>query len=283
MDCPLPDSIKAEFRPDFVPKRRCTHAVFDFDGTLSWLRHGWPEIMADVFRPHFPKTRKSEEEIAQLLLSDILSLNGKPSIHQMNRFQERVRERGGTCPDPKELLDEYQRRLDHAIAERSKSIRKKTVPRDHFVIHAARPLLEWLKEQGIALIILSGTAEHRVREEAQLLDLDHYFDGHIFGSTGPDFSKRQIIERLLQHETLPGNQLLSFGDGPVEIAETRRVGGTAIGVASDEKINGSRKPDPIKRRELLSAGADVLIPDFRDAIPLMNWLFYSPEKSLRPE
>ena len=32
-----------EFGVGFLPRPHASHAVFDFDGTLSWLRHGWPQ------------------------------------------------------------------------------------------------------------------------------------------------------------------------------------------------------------------------------------------------
>jgi len=67
--------------------------------------------------------------------------------------------------------------------------------------------------------------------------------------------------------------LLSFGDGPVEIQVTKRVGGLAVGVASDEEVNGSGKMDAQKQVLLKDAGADVLIPDYRDASVLIECLF----------
>jgi phosphoglycolate phosphatase len=50
------------------------------------------------------------------------------------------------------------------------------------------------------------------------------------------------------------------------------VGGLAVAVASDEAHNGSGRVDEWKRRRLLGVGADAVIPDFRDAIPLVDYL-----------
>jgi phosphoglycolate phosphatase-like HAD superfamily hydrolase len=33
-----------EFSSGFSLRPQISHVVFDFDGTLSWLRHGWAEI-----------------------------------------------------------------------------------------------------------------------------------------------------------------------------------------------------------------------------------------------
>src|SRR4051812_49163753 len=87
----------------FAPRPQISHVIFDMDGTLSWLRHGWPEMMIELFRKHYPAhypahPGETEKEIHHLLLSEILSLNGKPTIHQMVTFCERVQARGGTLP-----------------------------------------------------------------------------------------------------------------------------------------------------------------------------------------
>jgi hypothetical protein len=125
------------------------------------------------------------------------------------------------------------------------------------------------------LIILSGTAEHRVKQEAELLDLACYFGPHIYGNLPPPapFSKRLVLDRLLLEENIRGEHLLSFGDGPVEIIHTREVGGLAVAVASDEEHNGSGQMHPQKRRQLIEAGADAVIPDFRDAGALLETIF----------
>ena len=44
-----------EFKPALFARPQISHVVFDFDGTLSWLRHGWPEIMLRLFREHLPR------------------------------------------------------------------------------------------------------------------------------------------------------------------------------------------------------------------------------------
>jgi len=107
-----------------------------------------------------------------------------------------------------------------------------------------------------------------------LLDLAKYFGGHIYGSsTEPvKFSKGAVLELLLREQKVPAAQLLSFGDGPVEIAVTKSIGGLAVAVASDEEENGSGKMHPQKRTQLTDAGADVVIPDYRDADALVECL-----------
>jgi phosphoglycolate phosphatase-like HAD superfamily hydrolase len=265
----------AEVRPGLAPRHRISHVVFDFDGTLSWLRHGWPDIMAGLFREYVhPISGESEQALHELLLRELLALNGKPSIHQMERCTELARERGGHSPAPEVLLKEYHRRLERAIEERTQVIRDDPSRRDDFVVHGARHVLETLQSRRLQLFILSGTEQNCVRQEADLLDLTQYFGEHIYGSTpGPkSFSKRNVMKRLILHERAEGSDWLAFGDGPVEIRLAKELGALAVGVASDENQNGSGKPDPLKVAQLRDAGADVLVPDYRDAGALFQHL-----------
>lgn len=261
-----------ELRPSFGP-RPISHAVFDFDGTLSWLRHGWPDLMVDVLRPRLPRLPgESDEAIRDLLLDIVLGLNGKPTIRQMIRFTELAGERGGAPPDAETLRREYQARLDSEIAARTALIRAGRAAPDEFVVHGARRLLEHLRRKGITPVILSSTPEERVKQEAEILGLTPWFGPHIHGGTGdPErFAKIDVFRRILREEGITGDRLLSFGDGPVEIANTKELGGLAIAVCSDEHRNGFGVMDPFKRRQLLDAGADAAIADFRDAPALID-------------
>ncbi|MDB6124124.1 MAG: Haloacid dehalogenase domain protein hydrolase [Pedosphaera sp.] len=265
-----------EFSPSFSPRPQISHIVFDFDGTLSWLRHGWPQIMCTLFEENFPAKRgESEATIRELLLNEIYELNGKQSIFQMERFAQLVRERRGTPPHPEDLLLEYQRRLDKVIYERSEQITRGEAKSYKYVVHGALALLDKFQQRGLKLIILSGTIEHRVKQEAELLELARYFTPHIYGSKADpaQFSKRMVLNRVLKEEGISGHHLLSIGDGPVEIVQTKELGGVAVGVATDEEQNGSGKMEPHKRHQLLKAGADILIPDFRDTEALLQSLF----------
>jgi hypothetical protein len=55
--------------------------------------------------------------------------------------------------------------------------------------------------------------------------------------------------------------LLAFGDGYVEIEETRKNGGVAVGVASEEETR--QGINEWKRNRLIRAGADIIIGDYR--------------------
>ena len=66
--------------------------------------------------------------------------------------------------------------------------------------------------------------------------------------------------------------MLAFGDAPVEIQLTKPVGGVTVGVASDENLNGSGRLDLQKLTQLRTAGADLLIPDYRQPDALSECL-----------
>ena len=263
----------------FSPRPQVSHVVFDFDGTLSWLRHGWPEMMAGLFLGHLPACPANAlSEFHALILEDILSLNGKSSIYQMERCARRVLEHGGPRLDPQKVLLEYQAALGKAIRDRIEKLQRGQAAQDEFAVHGARALLEKLRSRGLVLIILSGTLEPQVKQEADLLDLARFFGAHIYGGTADllQSSKQTVIERLLREEKIPGDRLLAFGDGPVEIQVTKAVGGLAVGVASDEDFNGSGKMHPQKLQQLRQAGADVLIPDYRDfrqSVAVNQWKY----------
>jgi phosphoglycolate phosphatase len=264
-----------EFAAGFAPRPTLTHALFDFDGTLSLIREGWPEIMVPMFVEMLPPLAgETDEQRRRLCLDDIMRLNGKQTIYQMIQLAGRIQERGGSPKEPLWYKHEYLRRLDERIVSRKDAIRAGQMPPDAWLLHGARPLLESLLRRGLTLYLASGTDEIFVKEEAALLDVTRYFGSHIHGAQDnfQNFSKKMVIDRILRENNIPGAQLLSFGDGYVEIQNTKEAGGLAVAVASDEANNGSGRIDEWKRQRLLGVGADVVIADYRDAESLLGCL-----------
>lgn len=270
---PVP-TTEATLQSSLEPHPEISHVVFDFDGTLSWIRHGWPAIMHAVFDRNWVGNPEETPACRKKIFdSIIIGLNGRPTIHQMERFADLLSERNITR-DPESLRLEYQEELDQEIYRRLASIHLQQSTRDEFVVHGARSLLEWLANEGLNLIVLSSTIEYRVREEAEALGLTDFFKNRIHGSgeNSSAFSKMDVLQRILEEDGIQGNNLLSFGDGPVEIECTKKIGGTAIAICSDETENGSGRMEPVKHSQLLKAGADAALPDFRDATALMQYL-----------
>ena len=80
------------------------------------------------------------------------------------------------------------------------------------------------------------------------------------------------MDRMLEEHGITGDNLLSFGDGYVEIENTKQLDGLAIAVASDEANNGAGNIDAWKRERLLGVGADIVIADYRDAATLTTMI-----------
>ncbi len=276
MQTPHSFSGLVEFAPAFQPRPGLTHVLFDFDGTLSLVRQGWPDIMVPMFAEIIPAIPgESEEQRRQLAFEDIMRLNGKQTIYQMIQLAERVRERGGVPGEPLDYKHEYLRRLDQRIQHRIAGLRDGSIPRDDLTVFGTRGLLDALSARNLPMYLASGTDEQFVKAEAEALGLIHYFKGHIYGAEDDyrKFSKKMVIDRILAENRIPGGSLLAFGDGYVEIENTKQVGGLAVAVASDEANNGAGHFDDWKRQRLLGVGADLCIPDYRDLEPLMRVLF----------
>jgi phosphoglycolate phosphatase-like HAD superfamily hydrolase len=265
-----------EFATAFQPRPQVSHVIFDFDGTLSLIREGWPEVMVPMFVEFLPPIAgESHEQRRQLLYDDIMRLNGKQTIYQMIQLAERIKERGGVPQEPLWYKKEYLRRLNERIHSRLEQIRNRKVSTNHYLVHGARAVLEQLCARGLPLYLASGTDEEFVKAEAALLDVTRYFGDRIYGAKDDykSFSKKMVIDRILRENSISGERLLAFGDGYVEIENTKQVGGLAVAVASDEANNGSGKLDEWKRKRLLGVGADIVIPDYRDGEALLRTIF----------
>ncbi len=264
-----------EFAPGFAPRPHLSHVLFDFDGTLSLIRQGWPEVMIPMFMELVPRRAgEAEAEVRQLMTDDIMRLNGKQTIYQMMQLAGRIRERGGEPREPLWYKHEYLRRLNELIRARTDGLRAGSIQPAEWLVHGSRSLLENLRRRGLTIYLASGTDEIFVKQEAELLGLTEFFGPHIYGAQDDykQFSKKMIIDRILRENSISGAQLLSFGDGYVEIQNTKEAGGLAVAVASDEAHNGSGRVDEWKRQRLLGVGADVVIPDYRDGDALLEYL-----------
>ena len=118
-----------EFAPGFARRATISHVLFDFDGTLSLIRQGWPEVMTPMFAEMLPPLPgETLEARLQLCHDDIMRLNGKQTIYQMIQLAERIKERGGTPREPLWYKHEYLRRLEERISHRLEGLRSGATP-----------------------------------------------------------------------------------------------------------------------------------------------------------
>lgn len=267
--------------PEFVrpiqPTRILSVAVLDFDGTLSLIRSGWVEIMVEimmaVLRP-LPGTTEAETDLMAYVTDFVLNLNGRPTIYQMDYLVKEANERGGEPESAACYTQQFLNALHRKSSQRMAALDAGEISTDDLLVPGARAMLTDLTSRGLKLTLASGTAVENVRHEAALLEIDHFFEGRIFGP-GEDprlFSKLAVMQQALADTGCKGSQLLGFGDGYVEIENVHQLGGIAIGCATDEE-HRSGKVEDWKRTRLIQAGADVIVADYTSWPVLSERLF----------
>jgi phosphoglycolate phosphatase-like HAD superfamily hydrolase len=269
----LTDEIEV-LNPD-LPRGRFRSVLFDFDGTLSLIREGWPQVMIPMMVEELRRTgtKEGDAELHAAVEEFVMRLNGRQTIYQMIQLAEEVRRRGGTPLEPLAYKHRYHDLLMARIEARLADLRSGRAAPEEWTVPGSHALLEALRRRGMALYLASGTDLKYVREEVGLLGLAPFFGEHIYGALDDyhNFSKKMIIDKILEENDLHGEELLGFGDGFVEIEEVKGVGGVAVAVASDESAR--RGVNAWKRDRLLRAGADVVIPEYRQQEQLLRYLF----------
>jgi phosphoglycolate phosphatase len=249
-------------------------AIFDFDGTLSLIRSGWVEIMLSLFVSEVKSlgTGEREEELRERFEDVILQLTGKETLYQMEALVDAVAARGGRPASAAEYKERFLSELMQVAESRVTEIRSRTGSVDQFLVPGARRLLDWLEEQGIVLYLASGTDDDQVKEEASALDISRYFGPRMYGARndGGGFTKAALVRYLLADEGYKPAELVAFGDGFVEINEVSKSCGLAVGVATDEPE--CRRVDERKRKHLIVAGANYIVPNYSDISELMDLL-----------
>ncbi len=262
---------------------RPRYAIFDHDGTISTLRQGWEQIMEPmmvraVLGPRFEGADESlYHRVVDRVRDFIDRTTGVQTITQMQMLVDIVREFG--CVPEDAILDAagykaiYNEHLMRMVRGRLEKLERGELSVPDVTVKNAPLFLERLHAAGVKLYLASGTDQHDVEEEARALGYAHLFEGRIYGSVGDPGAeaKRLVLERILRDvDGSAGGGLVTFGDGPVEIRETRKRGGLAVGVASDEvRRYGANLT---KRPRLVRAGADLIIPDFSQMEALLALL-----------
>jgi phosphoglycolate phosphatase-like HAD superfamily hydrolase len=258
---------------------RARFVLFDFDGSLSLIRTGWLRVMTPMMVEVLAELRTGETEaqLRQVVEEFVWRLTGKETMYQMMALCEEVRRRGGVPLDPLAYKKRYLDLLWQVIRDRVEELRRGHCPPDKYLVPGARRLLETLRERGLRMYLASGTDEVFTREEAGLLDIARYFDGGVYGALDDLtlFSKGILVRRIMDLAGSRGDHLLGFGDGYVEIQEVKQAGGVAVGVATDEPE--CQAVDQWKRRRLMGAGADYIIPNYLCHDELLAALFSNHE------
>ncbi len=270
---PLPGT-DIEIIRDCPGRGRFTHALFDFDGTISLIREGWQQVMEQVMVDALRPTPgcEPESQLRVFVQETIARTTGKQTIYQMMDLAEAVSVRGGKPESPEFYKQVYLDRLMDLIADRREGLRSGRLAPEQLRVPGSLEFVAALKQRGLTLWLASGTDLEFVEEESRLVGVRDLFDG-VVGATRDlvNSSKQALITRLLETQVDHPDRLLGFGDGYVEIDVVKRAGGAAVGVATNER-NPTAGCDPWKRRRLLGAGADIIMPTFAHHDHLERWL-----------
>lgn len=277
------DNTEIEIVNKWESKPQILHAIFDHDGTISTLREGWELIMAPIMIKAIMGDKYLSADESQLrkvkahVDEYIDKTTGIQTLAQMKGLVDMVRE-FGFVPEEK-ILNEfgykkiYNDELLKMVGEREKKFTNGELTVDDFTLKGTLPFLQKLFDSGVKLYLASGTDIEDVKKEAGVLEYDHLFEGRIYGAVGDinKEAKKIVLDRILDiiGESASG-KVATFGDGPVEIRETRKRSGITIGVASNElKRFGLNEK---KRTRLIKAGADIIVPDFSQYQNLLSLL-----------
>jgi len=262
-------------RPNPAPGR-LRQAVFDFDGTLSLVRTGWQQVMADLMvvvlgaTPAALAEGHDEAALRAQTVEPIYGLAGRPTIAQMQWLADEVRRRGGAPLAAEAYKADYLLRLKDGVHHLA-DLQAGRVAASELRVPGALEFVSELVARHIPCAIASGTDEAAVHEEAAALGFGPLIS-EIRGARDDGLdAKRVLIERLTAEQQLGPGELAVFGDGRMEIECARAAGGLAVGVASDEVAR--RGLNEHKRALLIAAGADAIVPDFSQPAALFAYLF----------
>jgi rfaE bifunctional protein kinase chain/domain len=267
----------------FIKKGEIKHAVFDHDGTISVLREGWELVMEPMMIKSVlgDKYNTADEHLynrVMIRVKDFIDKStGIQTIQQMEGLIDIINEFNVVPAD--KILDKFGYKeifndsLMEMVKKRVDKLNRKELDVNDFAVKGSIELLHFLREKGVTLYLASGTDRDDVIAEAKAMGYAELFNGGIYGAIGDisKFSKKMVMEKIIKDNHLNGAELITFGDGPVEMRECRKVGGIAVGIASDEIRRFGLSPD--KRTRLIKAGAHILVPDMSQRHYLYEMLF----------
>src|SRR6201987_3273761 len=152
--------------PD-LPRGRFRSALFDFDGTLSLIREGWPHVMIPMMVQALQETgtRETPSELTAAVEDFVMRLNGRQTIYQMIQLADEVRRRGATPLEPLAYKHRYHDLLMERIQGRIRALASGEAKAEEWTVPGSRELLENLCQRGLTLYLASGTDLAFVRKE----------------------------------------------------------------------------------------------------------------------
>ncbi len=274
------EGTEIEVIDDLPTDLQIEHCIFDHDGTLSTLREGWEKIMEPMMVQAVlgPRYETADPVLFAKVTKEVRRFidrtTGIQTLVQMKGLADLIRQAGFV--DESHILDEhgykhiFNQDLLRMIGKRMEKLESGELAPVDFQMKNAMLLLQELHGRGIKLYLASGTDQADVVTEAKAMGYADLFEGRIFGAVGDIKveAKKVVLDRIIQENDLAGHQFATFGDGPVEMRETRKCRGFCVGVASDEVRRFGW--NMAKRTRLIRAGAKLIVPDFSQLPALLK-------------
>src|SRR2546421_2005164 len=153
----LDDEIEV-LRPDLL-RGRFRSVLFDFDGTLSLIREGWPQVMIPMMVEALRDTgtAESDADLSTAVEEFVMRLNGRQTIYQMIQLADEVRRRGGVPLEPLAYKHRYHALLMERIRARLDALAAATATVADWTVPGSHDLLDALRRRGMTLYLASGT------------------------------------------------------------------------------------------------------------------------------
>src|SRR2546421_5999786 len=143
----LDDEIEV-LRPDLL-RGRFRSVLFDFDGTLSLIREGWPQVMIPMMVEALRETStaESDDDLHAVVEDFVMRLNGRQTIYQMIQLADEVRRRGGRPLEPLRYKQRYHDLLLERIAGRLAALASGAAAPADWTVPGSHALLEQLRRR----------------------------------------------------------------------------------------------------------------------------------------
>ncbi|GKX31531.1 hypothetical protein SH1V18_40110 [Vallitalea longa] len=247
-------------------------ALFDFDGTISTLRHGWEDIMFDyVYEQLHQYYMGRDKELTDKIKEFIRDTTGVQTIFQMQWIVEQVKLGGGKPLDQWEYKDGYNKALLEVVRTRADALLQGKMKPIDFRVPGSKEFIEKLVSRGIKCYIASGTDDDDIKKEMKAIEVENLFED----SKGAPYRKaacpkEAVYRKLIEELSYKPNEILVVGDGKVEINLGVNNGSLTLGVACDEySLQGI---DLKKRDRLVKARAHGIVMDFNDYNSILEWI-----------
>ena len=236
---------------------------------VSTLREGWQAIMGPLMVEMIIGEAEVDGDFRATIEQEVNEYIGRSTgintILQMEHLVEMVRAHdlvpASQILTARQYKEIYNERLMVPVEERIRRLNSGELTLEQVTVRGVRDFLQHLAYK-VKMRVFSGTDQEDVQRELRLLTVAGLFV-RIHGALADDdgANKERILRDLIAAESLSGPEVMVVGDGPVEIQVAKEKNCIALAIASNEKTGCGWNES--KRKRLIEAGADVIIPDFR--------------------